>query len=225
MLLKRPIFRLSGPCRPSGWPFIMRAMTETLTGPYTLEREIKKSRFVANAAPVHTIEDANAFISAITAAEPDATHHCWAWQVGPHCRCHDAGEPSGTAGRPILQMITAQKLDLVAIVVTRWFGGVKLGAGGLVRAYGGTAAECLREAPKEELIERIRLSFHCPFSLLSLIQARMQDWTGTESAPPEFDSTGAQIVLTLPVEQQEMITHRIQDLTSGQTTVAVVEED
>ncbi|GAN68196.1 IMPACT family protein [Acetobacter orleanensis] len=200
-------------------------MTETLTGPFTLERDIKKSRFVARAAPVRTIEEADAFIAAIAAAEPDATHHCWAWQVGPHCRCHDAGEPSGTAGRPILQMITAQKLDLVAIVVTRWFGGVKLGAGGLVRAYGGTAAECLREAPKEELIERIRLSFHCPFSLLSLIQARLQEWAGIESAAPDFDSTGAQIVLTVPVEQQERVTQRLQDLTNGQATVEVLEDE
>lgn len=217
-------FHPQGPCRSSGRAFIMRAMTETLTGPFTLERDIKKSRFVARAAPVQSSEEADAFIAGIMAAEPDATHHCWAWQVGPHCRCHDAGEPSGTAGRPILQMITAQKLDLVAIVVTRWFGGIKLGAGGLVRAYGGTAAECLREAPKEELIERIRLSFHCPFSLLALMQARLQEWTGIESAPPEFDSTGALIVLSLPVEQQESITHRIQDLTSGQATVSVVED-
>lgn len=202
----------------------MPAMTETLTGPFTLEREIKKSRFLAQAMPVKSIEEADAFISGIAAAAPEATHHCWAWQVGPHCRCHDAGEPSGTAGRPILQIITAQKLDLVAIVVSRWFGGIKLGAGGLVRAYGGTAAECLREAPKEELIERIRLRFHCPFSLLALMQARMQDWAGIEMAPPDFDSTGANIVLTLPAEQQESLTHRILDLTSGQAHVSVVED-
>ncbi|MFT8564733.1 IMPACT family protein [Acetobacter orientalis] len=198
-------------------------MTETLTGPFEKEQEIRKSRFLARATPVKTIEDAESFIHAIMQAEPEATHHCWAWQVGPQCRCHDAGEPSGTAGRPILQVITAQKLDRVAVVVTRWFGGIKLGAGGLIRAYGGAAAECLREAPKEPIIERVSLTFHAPFSLLSLIQARLQEW-GIDATTPAFDATGAQFVLTLPLAQQQDFTHRMMDLTSGQTHIAVVEE-
>ena len=197
-------------------------MTETLTAPHTLERDIKKSRFLASAMPVSTVQEAEDFIARIAAAGPDATHHCWAWQIGPHCRCHDAGEPSGTAGRPILQVGVAQKLDRVAIVVSRWFGGIKLGAGGLVRAYAGTAAECLREAPKEELIERIRLTFHCPFSLIGLVQARLPEW-GVDSDPPVFDATGARFVLTMPAQWQDDITHRITDMTRGQTCVDVVE--
>lgn len=197
-------------------------MTETLTAPHTLERDIKKSRFLASAMPVSTVQEAEDFIARIAAAGPDATHHCWAWQIGPHCRCHDAGEPSGTAGRPILQVVVAQKLDRVAIVVSRWFGGIKLGAGGLVRAYAGTAAECLREAPKEELIERIRLTFHCPFSLIGLVQARLPEW-GVDSDPPVFDATGARFVLTMPAQWQDDITHRITDMTRGQTCVDVVE--
>lgn len=198
-------------------------MTETLIGPFEHELEIRKSRFLARATPIKSIEEAEAFIHAIAQAEPEATHHCWAWQFGPHCRCHDAGEPSGTAGRPILQVITAQKLDLIAVVVTRWFGGIKLGAGGLIRAYSGAAAECLREAPKEPIIERVKLTFHAPFSLLSLIQARLQDW-GIEAAQPDFTATGAQFVLTIPLEQQQDVSHRLMDLTSGQTVVSVVEE-
>ena len=197
-------------------------MTETLTAPHTLERDIKKSRFLASAMPVSTVQEAEDFIASIAAAGPDATHHCWAWQIGPHCRCHDAGEPSGTAGRPILQVVVAQKLDRVAIVVSRWFGGIKLGAGGLVRAYAGTAAECLREAPKEELIERIRLTFHYPFSLIGLVQARLPEW-GVDSDPPVFDATGARFVLTMPAQWQNDITHRITDMTRGQTCVDVVE--
>lgn len=200
----------------------MPGMTETLTGPFTLEKDIRKSRFLARATPARSAEEADAFISQIATAEPDATHHCWAWQIGPLCRCHDAGEPSGTAGRPILQVITAQKLDFVAVVVSRWFGGIKLGAGGLIRAYAGTAAECLREAPKEAIIERVTLTFHIPFSLLAIIQARLQEW-GLETATPEYDATGAQFVLTLPAARQEDLTHRLQDLTSGQTHVSVVE--
>src|SRR3546814_18000784 len=77
---------------------------------------------------------------------PDATHNCWAWRIGDDYRSNDDGEPAGTAGRPILAAIDGQGMDRVVVVVTRWFGGIKLGAGGLVRAYGGTAAECLRRA-------------------------------------------------------------------------------
>lgn len=199
-------------------------MTETLVGPFSLERDIKKSRFLARATPIASIEEAEAFITSIAAAEPDATHHCWAWQFGPHCRCHDAGEPSGTAGRPILQVVVAQKLDRVAIVVSRWFGGIKLGAGGLVRAYAGTAAECLREAPKEELIERVRLGFHCPFSLLGLIQARLPEW-GVEAAAPAFDANGAWFQLVLPQALQHDISAKLTDLTSGQADIRLIEDE
>lgn len=198
-------------------------MTETLIGPFQLEKDIRKSRFLARALPVHSAEEADAFIAGIERAEPEATHHCWAWQIGPLCRCHDAGEPSGTAGRPILGVITAQKLDFVVVVVSRWFGGVKLGAGGLIRAYAGTAAECLREAPKEPIIERVTLTFHIPFSLLAIIQARLQEW-GLDAGTPEYDATGAQFLLTLPADQQQDMTNRLMDLTSGQTSVSLVED-
>ncbi|MBO1326411.1 IMPACT family protein [Acetobacter sp. TBRC 12305] len=198
-------------------------MTQTLTGPFSAELDIKKSRFLANAMPVGSVAEAEDFIARVAAGAPEATHHCWAWQVGPHCRCHDDGEPSGTAGRPILQVITAQKLDRVAVVVTRWYGGIKLGAGGLVRAYAGTAAECLREAPKEELIERVRLSFHCPFSLVGLMQGRVPEWE-VEVEPPTFDASGAQFVLLLPAGRQEEITARIMDLTNGQARIHLLED-
>jgi hypothetical protein len=82
----------------------------------------------------------------------DATHNCWAWRIGGDYRSSDDGEPAGTAGRPILAAIDGQGFDRVMVVVTRWFGGIKLGAGGLVRAYGGAAAECLRTAPRVPLV-------------------------------------------------------------------------
>ncbi len=199
-------------------------MTETLVSPFLLERDIKKSRFLARATPIASPEEAEAFIARIAAAEPDATHHCWAWQFGPHCRCHDAGEPSGTAGRPILQVVVAQKLDRVAIVVSRWFGGIKLGAGGLVRAYAGTAAECLREAPKEELIERVRLGFHCPFSLLGIVQARLPEW-GAEAEPPVYDANGAWFQLLLRADLQHTVRAKLTDLTSGQADIRLIAEN
>lgn len=199
-------------------------MVETLIAPYTSERFVKNSRFLAHAAPVKTIQEAKNFITSLSTANPDATHHCWAWQIGPNSRCHDAGEPAGTAGKPILQAIVSQKLDRVVLVISRWFGGIKLGAGGLIRAYSGTAIECLRQAPKELLIEHIGLSFHCPFSLVSLVQARLPEWQ-INSDTPVFDTQGAQFFLTLPIERREEITRRITDLTHGQSTIKIVKSD
>ena len=123
----------------------------TLAATAQLAQEVRKSRFLANAAHVTTPDDALAFVAAMGHA--DATHNCWAYRIGQQYRFNDDGEPSGTAGKPILQAIDGQGLDEVVVVVTRWFGGIKLGAGGLMRAYGGCAAECLREAAKREQIE------------------------------------------------------------------------
>lgn len=108
---------------------------------------IKGSRFLASAAPVDDEAEALAFVDAARASWPDATHHCWAFRLeGDRSRSSDDGEPGGTAGAPILQRITGQDLHGVVVVVTRWFGGTKLGTGGLVRAYGQAAAEALEQA-------------------------------------------------------------------------------
>src|SRR6185437_8147880 len=111
-------------------------------------------------------------------ADPAATHNCWAWRIGDGYRFNDDGEPGGTAGRPILQAIDGQQMDGVAVVVTRWYGGTKLGAGGLVRAYGGTAAECLRQAGRIALVAMARLGVHCDFADLPLLKARLKELQG-----------------------------------------------
>jgi putative IMPACT (imprinted ancient) family translation regulator len=108
--------------------------------------EVKHSRFLAQAAPVESPRR-RARLPRRHRAHPDATHHCWAYRIGGDYRSSDDGEPAGTAGRPILAAIDGQGFDRVMVVVTRWYGGINLGAGGLVRAYGGAAAECLRTAP------------------------------------------------------------------------------
>src|ERR1700744_3193617 len=116
----------------------------TLESISTYSQEIKRSRFTATAAPIADMDAAKNFIAQNSIA--DANHNCWAWRVGASYRFSDDGEPSGTAGKPILQALDGQLLDNVAIVVTRWFGGTLLGSGGLMRAYGGTASACLRAA-------------------------------------------------------------------------------
>ena len=130
-------------------------MSETLAAPAAFTLEVKHSRFLAQAAPASAPAAALAFLDEV--ADPAATHNCWAYRIGGEYRSSDAGEPAGTAGRPILTAIDGQGCDQVVVVVTRWYGGIKLGAGGLVRAYGGAAAECLRNAGRVPLVPMCEL--------------------------------------------------------------------
>ena len=121
-----------------------------------VETEVKHSRFLAAVRRVDTADAALAFVDEQRRLYPDARHHCWAFVVGddPSARAErqsEDGEPGGTAGIPMLQVLHHRDLVNVAVVVTRWFGGIKLGAGGLVRAYSGAVATALDEAP---LVER-----------------------------------------------------------------------
>ena len=190
-----------------------------LAEPARLERDVRKSLFLAQAAPVTTPADALAFVRAVS--DLDATHNCWAYRIGQDYRSDDDGEPGGTAGRPILQVLDGQGFDNVVVVVTRWFGGIKLGAGGLVRAYGGTAAECLRLAPRVPIVRRTRLTFHCGFGDLALLQARLPalDAVVEDEA---FDAEGARMVIAVPEGDVENAIGRIADLTRGQSVPRVV---
>ncbi|OQU80648.1 hypothetical protein SORBI_3007G159500 [Sorghum bicolor] len=117
----------------------------TLVGRGSCEREIKRSKFIAIAAPVPNELAAMAFLDQVK--DPRATHNCWAYKLGEQFRYNDDGEPSSTAGKPIYSAIISSGIDMVMVVVIRYFGGIKLGTGGLVRAYGGVASECLKDAP------------------------------------------------------------------------------
>ncbi len=121
--------------------------------PVTYEKVIERSRFIANAAHAADEEEARAFVAKIRAQHSLATHNCYAFvadKTGNLLRFSDDGEPQGTAGMPILEVLRSKKLFETAVVVTRYFGGIKLGAGGLVRAYAGTAAEALAQADIRE---------------------------------------------------------------------------
>ena len=120
-------------------------------GEHSSEKVIERSRFITTSAHVEGEEEARAFIARISGKFKDATHNCYAYiadSTGNAPRFSDDGEPGGTAGMPILEVIKNKKLYCTAVVVTRYFGGIKLGAGGLVRAYSGSAAENLDGAEK-----------------------------------------------------------------------------
>jgi uncharacterized YigZ family protein len=185
---------------------------DTLAAPWRHEEDIRKSRFLAQAAPVDTPAAALAWLEA--AGDPAATHNCWAYRVGDAYRFNDDGEPGGTAGRPILAAIDGQGCDRVAVLVTRWYGGIKLGAGGLARAYGGTAAECLRLAPRTPIVATGRLSVRCEFGELALVSARLRDMEAIVEQE-DFTSDGVELVVSAPLDRLASISARLVDLTRG----------
>jgi len=198
----------------------MSAARYTLAAPASLTQEIRKSKFAANAACVASPEAALAFVSAV--ADANATHNCWAYRVGQQYRFNDDGEPGGTAGKPILQAIDAQHMDNTVVVVRRWFGGIKLGAGGLARAYGGCAAECLRLAARVELIELVVVQFALPFTALPLLHARLADLHATK-LDERFDTEGAQLRLSLPADRLDALRKLLADATRGRGCVIVMD--
>ncbi|MFK0165039.1 IMPACT family protein [Rhizobium sp. NPDC090279] len=183
----------------------------------TANQEIKKSRFAATAAPITDMEAAKAFVARHSII--DANHNCWAWRIGQNYRFSDDGEPSGTAGKPILQAIDGQELDMVAVVVTRWFGGTLLGAGGLIRAYGGTAAICLQGAEKREILPTVAATIDVQFSHLALVKAKLLAEAGVQVLEERFTGSGAVLSLIINASIIDQVVDNIQDLTSGRATV------
>jgi len=170
-------------------------MTQTLTATCTHQEDIKKSRFIAYAAPVNRVDEAMTFFAAHS--DPTATHNCWAYCIGNEYRFNDDGEPGGTAGRPILQAIEGQGLDRVAVLVVRWFGGIKLGAGGLVRAYSACAANCLRLGARVEIVATATVLCHCGFAELPLLKSRLAQ-AGAAVLAEDFNETGVALTLNVP---------------------------
>ncbi|GAP64735.1 hypothetical protein MBSD_n0017 [Mizugakiibacter sediminis] len=188
------------------------AAPRTLAAPCAFAEEVRKSRFLAHAAPVDDPAAALAFVERV--ADRTATHNCWAYRIDAQYRFSDDGEPGGTAGRPILQAVEGQGLDRVVVVVTRWFGGIKLGAGGLARAYGGCAAECLRRAPKRSLVALARYAVACPFAELALLKSRLRE-LDAHIETETFGAAGAELVLALPARHAEALQRLLAGLLRG----------
>ena len=183
----------------------------------TASQEVKRSRFIATAAPVTNIEAAKEFVGQHSVV--DANHNCWAWRIGQSYRFSDDGEPNGTAGKPILQAIDGSELDMVAVVVTRWFGGTLLGSGGLIRAYGGTAAICLQAAEKRELVPTMEMTIDVSFSDLALLKARLLAQSGVEIRGESFTGSGAILGVTVATSVADHVIGNVRDLTSGRATI------
>ena len=151
----------------------MKKSFKTINERATAEIIEKKSRFIANVLPVDTEEEATSFISSIKKQYYDARHNCFAYIIGkdiPIIRFSDDGEPSGTAGKPILDVLQGEGLENVVVVVTRYFGGTLLGTGGLVRAYGKAAKEGIIEAKIVEMDRYREVFINVDYSLVGKIQ-------------------------------------------------------
>nr|WP_225444296.1 YigZ family protein [Pseudomarimonas arenosa] len=176
------------------------------------EIEVKRSRFLALAHPVKSADEALRWIEAVRV--PDATHNCWALRIGETYRSSDDGEPGGSAGRPILAAIDGSGLDALAVVVVRWYGGTKLGVGGLIRAYGGAAAECLRLADRREIRTLIRASLSAPFEL----SGTLYHFCAQHDLQREGESHRSDgLILTVILEQQQLdsLQQALSDATRG----------
>ena len=195
---------------------------ETLAGAAQFALEARKSRFLARACPIESPEAAMAWLQQVS--DPDATHNCWAYRIGAQYRSSDDGEPGGSAGRPILAAIEGQGVDHVVVVVTRWYGGTNLGVGGLVRAYGGAAAECLRTAARRELVDWQEATRACDFALSGAVHGLL-DSTGAQKLGESFDEHGLHLRLRLPASSYAGLADRLRDLSRGAASLHSLEKN
>lgn len=190
----------------------MVPMTERLPAPYPVpagpidaEIVITRSRFLAALRPVATRAAALAELERIRAAYPDATHHCFAYLVGSpqsgQAAMSDDGEPSGTAGRPIFSVIGHKAVGDVLIVVTRYFGGVKLGAGGLVRAYSAAAEAAASRMVVVDKVVLARMTLQLPFA----DEQAVRHWCSLRGAEVEAVEYGQAVRMTLAVPAAALV--------------------
>lgn len=184
---------------------------------------IDRSRFLATVAPAPTVADAQAVLRAVREEFPDATHHCWAYVVGPpgstgQVGMSDDGEPHGTAGRPMLTVLLHGGVGDVVAVVTRYYGGTKLGTGGLVKAYGGAVQEALATLPRRDRVDAVALTVRVGYAAIGAVQPL---WTLHEAVVrEEAFAAEATYLLAVPRDRVDALVRAVTDATRGAAQVA-----
>jgi uncharacterized YigZ family protein len=200
---------------------------KTLAAPTHRKLRVKDSRFYADAAPAQSREEAEKFVDSIRQRFPDATHHCFAYRVGVGdqavTRSGDAGEPGGTAGRPILQAIEARGLANVVLVVTRYFGGTKLGTGGLIRAYSAAAFAVLDAATVVTRAAMRAIDVEIHYEHLGAVQHLVARLNGV--IMDEGYGEKVRLRISVPRTNVENLIEDLRNLTSGRVNIEVVESD
>ena len=189
-------------------------MSFSLAHPAHHELVIKKSRFIACVEPVAGREAAQTRVAQLKAEHPDAAHVCWALLAGGQSAANDDGEPGGTAGRPMLEVLRHHDLQGVMASVVRYFGGVKLGAGGLVRAYTDAVAQALLTAEKIALIQKAQLACCVPYALEGWVRREL-DLTQAELLAVTH-SNEVSLLFVLPDTMASALTERLSEGGRGQ---------
>jgi len=188
------------------------------------ELVVKKSRFIGRIAPAQSVEAAAAFVTIVKAAHHDASHNVWAYHLRDgQMRCSDDGEPQGTAGQPVLETLQKQGLEDCVAVVTRYFGGILLGAGGLTRAYGQAASAAI-EAAGIVTMEPCRvLRVACGYDFYGALQ-RLASTHGGTVLNTQYADTVA-VTLRLRAEDADAFTAQLAEKSNGRVRAAVVREE
>lgn len=190
-----------------------------------IETRVVNSRFIATAAPAFSVDEAREFIARIRSEFSDATHNVPAYLIGHGssvvAHCSDDGEPSGTAGRPVLAVLRGSGLGDVVVVVSRYFGGTKLGTGGLVRAYGDAVRELLAVLPRAVRVPTCTVMMAVPYSLYERLCLAVEAYEG-EILDQAF---AADVTLTarFPAEHLTDFEGQLRELSSGTVEAEVVE--
>jgi uncharacterized YigZ family protein len=188
---------------------------------------VKGSRFLAIVAPLERPEDAEALLAEARALHPDASHHAFAMRWEPLMRASDDGEPGGTAGRPMLEVLLKGDLDRVAAVVVRTFGGTKLGAGGLVRAYSAAVARAVEAAGVRDVPDRTTIVVRLPYGAVDAVLRQAESDPDVSEAAVDYASGEPRVSLTLLAASEEAWRVVLADLSRGEAVVveAVTSDD
>ncbi|GAA6141358.1 YigZ family protein [Hydrogenophaga sp. 5NK40-0174] len=187
--------------------------TSSIAQPVQSELVIKKSRFLGRVEPVSDRATAVARVAQLRAEHPGANHVCWALMAGGHSAANDDGEPSGTAGRPMLEVLRHQSLEGVLATVVRYFGGVQLGAGGLVRAYTDAIAQALLTAEKVPIVAMQTLSCRIPYTLEGWVRRELE--AHDAQLLDVAHQSDVHVTLVVPVDHAQTLRQRIDDASQG----------
>ena len=196
---------------------------KTIRERFLLEMKEKGSRFICHALPAVSREDADTSISTVSKKYYDATHNCFAYNIGWEdsiTRFSDDGEPAGTAGKPILNAIRRHELTNIVVIVTRYFGGTKLGTGGLIRAYGGVASATLSQASLQTIYIQDILKLTCSYHHLNAIMSLIEKYSA-QIIESRYDES---ILLRVHVRKKftDSLSRDIIETTAGQVKPSVV---
>ncbi|MDO4683207.1 MAG: YigZ family protein [Lautropia sp.] len=195
----------------------------TLAGPVESELLIRKSRFIGRVMPVNGRAEAYEEVARLKALHPGAAHVCWALLAGGQSAAVDDGEPSGTAGRPMLDVLRHQRLDGVLATVVRYFGGVKLGAGGLVRAYTDAVATALIEAERVPIVRQTALAFRVGYELEGVVRRELPAQEAQLLSVDHAERVLMQV--QLPEPNEAALRRWLENVSHGRVSWVALDED